>query len=801
MKKDTNRLHSSRWLLALPLLWLACLTARGVEYELVCADGTPHAFIQGKPAAQLAQELTACQEIQAAIERISGTHLDRTFFPGPFWRNYGFGPDWVEIAPVILEEARDRLPAETVRKLDASRHADAFAIVTTEEADGKHLYIAGKNPSGVLYGAYTFIEDYLGVRFFHAGPGGEHWPRHQRIVVPEIDDFREPWCDERNISAWAGSVSPIALADYQKWLGRRKCVWWINYSYKNLDRQTLDGYSLCNHGIEGGGHGIFEQAVPKKLFETHPEYFPWQNGERVCAERSQRCLANPDVQRMIEDFIVSYTSYSDGVFNIMFHDSIDGWCQCPDCRAMGSDTQGNFSIPVMAHRFCSQLAERVLARNPEANLAYWMYSQYRPFPDIPGFRLDPRLLGTFCTHQRCYAHPFRTSECNRAFRELFQQWKQLGTRLGIFEYYCISRVRYTPLEYVLGDDMKYFRDNGVTQWIEDCTQAPEGCYPLYNWQFYYVATKLMWDADLDVEQLMDETYSIYYGQAAEPMKKYHTLRRKLWDEAQGHAYASYFVRYAEILVEEEPRRQLFALLDEAQAPAGADELLLTRIGNDRQFLTDLWVAAADGVRQAKGQGGHDRMPVARCASPVAVDGRLDDEPWSRAVPVSDFLQMGDKTAPPEETSVRVMYDRDAFFFGVEAKVEHGWGKLLAEQTVRDGEVYADDSIEFFVYAPNGEYYQVVVNTLGTIYDARGFDKTFDCQATAAVQVDEDRYTIELRFPVAPMGVPEIEPGAAWRLHVSRNCMNLQPPQTAVGISLDGVSPHDIGNYRYAEMEQ
>ena len=184
-----------------------------------------------------------------------------------------------------------------------------------------------------------------------------------------------------------------------------------------------------------------------------------------------------------------------------------------------------------------------------------------------------------------------------------------------------------------------------------------------------------------------------------------------------------------------------------------------------------------------------------------MDGRLDDEPWSRAVPVSDFLQMGDKTAPPEETSVRVMYDRDAFFFGVEAKVEHGWGKLLAEQTVRDGDVYADDSIEFFVYAPNGEYYQVVVNTLGTIYDARGFDKTFDCQATAAVQVDEDRYTIELRFPVAPMGVPEIEPGAAWRLHVSRNCMNLQPPQTAVGISLDGVSPHDIGNYRYAEMEQ
>jgi len=783
------------------LLAFFSISLRAGEFELVREDGTPHAYIQGKPASPDAPEFTAALELQEGIEKISGARLERTNFPGPFYRNFTYGPDWLEIDLVTLEEGRCRLPEKTANQLEASTHADAFAIVTTEENDGKHLYIAGKNPIGILYGVYTFLEDYLGVRFFHAGEGGECWPSQKHIVIQDIDDFREPWCDERNISAWYGSVAPIPIDRYRQWLGRRKCVWWMNYAYTNLSRETLDTSALCNHGIEGGGHGMFEQAVPKKLFEAHPEYFPMKNGVRVCEERSQRCLSNPEVQKMVEDFAVSFTNYSLGNFNIMYHDSIDGWCLCDNCKAMGSDSNGNFSIPVMAHRFTSLMAERILKRNPQANVFYWMYSQYRPFPDIPDFKLDSRLKGTFCPHQRCYAHPFGSSECNKSFRDLFQQWKALGTGLGIFEYYCISRVHYTPVEFVLGEDMKYWRDNGVTQWVEDCTSTEEGCYPLDNWQLYYVATKLLWDADLDVDKLMDETYSIYYGKAAEPMKKYQALRRQLWDNAPNHAYASYYWRQAELLVDETVRQQVLGLLDEAVQAAHGDETLLTRIGYDQKYLKEFWIVPADKARQKLAGNEIAPLPVAKCTGEIKVDGILDEPEWQKAVPIEEpFLTFDDKATPPERTVARIMYDSNAFYFAVEARTEHAWSKLVAEQTAHDGEVWADDSVEFFIYAPYGEYFQVAVNTLGTVYDGRGMDASFDSRASAAAKVTENGYVIELRVPVEPMNSPAIWPHVKWRLHISRNCQNLQPPQSSMSMSIDGVRPHDFSNYREVKME-
>src|SRR5439155_20769966 len=56
----------------------------------------------------------------------------------------------------------------------------------------------------------------------------------------------------------------------------------------------------------------------------------------------------------------------------------------------------------------------------------------------------------------------------------------------------------------------------------------------------------------------------------------------------------------------------------------------------------------------------------RIASPIRVDGVLDDEPWRQAEAASDFVQQDPSVGEPvsEATEIRVLSDPDAVYFGI-----------------------------------------------------------------------------------------------------------------------------------------
>src|SRR5262245_40849292 len=66
------------------------------------------------------------------------------------------------------------------------------------------------------------------------------------------------------------------------------------------------------------------------------------------------------------------------------------------------------------------------------------------------------------------------------------------------------------------------------------------------------------------------------------------------------------------------------------------------------------------------------LPAARAARAPVVDGRLDDEAWRAAVPTDAFTQQYpfDRQPPSERTVLRVLYDDDALYFGVECEQIH-----------------------------------------------------------------------------------------------------------------------------------
>ncbi len=768
------------------VLTMIALDGFARDYQLV-TGGKTDARIQMNPRPS-APEFRAAKEIQDYVKKISGASMARATYPAIHFR-INDNPDFIEILPVTLENGKYLMPPVMYAKLVEAASDEAFYIKT----DGNRIVIGAKKPIGVLYGAYTFIEKYLGVRWFQPGADGEYCPKSPDIKLGEIDEFEAPSINGRFINCWEQSVKPWTMEEVRVWQVRNKIQFGSSYQYNNLSRDDLDFYECGNHSIGGGGHMTFEAAVPKKLFATHPEYFPLKDGKRVCEERSQRCLANPDVQKMVADYALAMASYG-ASYSIAYHDStFECWCHCPECMRMGT-YNGKFTVPNVAHRFSSLVADQILKRNPQAELSFDMYSCFRDLPTDPDIRYDKRVSGTYCPHQRCYVHRLDDpkSECNVKFFKELMAWQEKCPRVGIFDYYAYSQSPYAPMEYTLAEDIKLYKRIALDHWIEDCTNKN---LPVLssNWQFYYVAAKMLWDASLDVDKLMLDAYDKFYGIAAEPMKKYQAYRRELWESAPGHAAYGGPCRIAYCLTVDGAEKRLIGYLDEADKLAGNDAILKNRIGVDRSFLKELWEKEAEKIK--KQRSGQNDIPVRNLEGRIVVDGVLDEEDWRKAPLVTGFLTE-EGNEPVEETRVKVLYDADNWYIGIEAMTEHAWSALKAEIKERDGEVWKDDEVEIFLMPPNADYYHWIINSIGTFYDAKVRSLEFDSKADIKTKVFKDRYVIEVRIPAESMGT-KIADGQVWQMHFTRSCRNLQPPKTEEFSGLDGTPPHEQTRFRRA----
>ncbi|MEE1011518.1 MAG: alpha-glucuronidase family glycosyl hydrolase, partial [Acutalibacteraceae bacterium] len=109
--------------------------------------------------------LTAVNEMQTYISKISGVTLEHITES-----EYTEGSK-----AIIIGETEIEKNIATVDRIDIG--ADGFMLCS----DGTNLLIAGGDSRGTLYGVYTFLEEYLGVRWFT--PELEVVPESKDIVI------------------------------------------------------------------------------------------------------------------------------------------------------------------------------------------------------------------------------------------------------------------------------------------------------------------------------------------------------------------------------------------------------------------------------------------------------------------------------------------------------------------------------------------------------------------------------------------------------------------------------------------
>ncbi len=145
--------------------------------------------------------------------------------------------------------------------------------------------------------------------------------------------------------------------------------------------------------------------------------------------------------------------------------------------------------------------------------------------------------------------------------------------------------------------------------------------------------------------------------------------------------------------------------------------------------------------------------AARATGSPRIDGRLDDEAWTSAIPIADFWQVDPDEGEPasEPTEARVLYDDHAIYIGIRAWDSQA-DQITARLTRRDEDSFSDWLIVAIdSYHDHRTGYAFFVNPAGVKRDAYLFDDGNDDDSWNAVwdvevSRDPDGWSAEFRIP-------------------------------------------------------
>lgn len=394
------------------------------------------------------------------------------------------------------------------------------------EVTEQELRISSRSADGLYFGVTELLEQ-LGVRWFLPGPMG--------TVVPQSAN--------PHLKLQKDSHIPSFASRYFGPTGDK--VWDKRMRFGGL-------YFPPAHGISIG---------KDVTFEDHPEFFAEVDGKRI---HKQLCLSNPEVLRLAVVAAEKYfAAHPDKPLYGLGPNDGSNFCECANCRALDSGEWDAFTgAPVLTDRyiwFFNQMLEQLKDSYPERGLAFYAYHTYMEPPTkvVP----NPLIVPALAPIALCRIHGMNNPVCpdRSYYKQLMEGWTKLLPRVFERGYWFNLADPGFPFSSVhrMRDEILAAKSYGIYGWRTETI-----CHWASELPSHYVAAKLMWDVDTDVDALLEDFYEKFFGPAAGPMKVYfetmdHALRDS--DHHTGGAFGT------PLLYPEKIRRQA----GEALAKAGA----------------------------------------------------------------------------------------------------------------------------------------------------------------------------------------------------------------------------------------
>lgn len=468
-------LQKLKTVLAIITICFPCIPSRAMAV-IIAENGQPKAVIVVAVDAP-EPEQHAASELADFLRQITGAEFEITHPPAAGKSRLLVGPEAARLAD----------PGFSTNGLGS----DGIIIRRV----GDDLILAGGHPRGTLYAVYTFLEDYVGCRWWSSTVSTI--PRKPTIrlrpanirYVPPLEYRSAFWFD-----AFDGD-----------WAVRNKC---------NGHAHRLDAKRGGKHIYEGHVHTFYRLIPPDKYFKDHPEWFSEIDGKRTY-KRAQLCLTNEQMRKeLVKNLKARLRENPAATIASVSQNDWHGNCQCSRCAAIEKEEGSPAGLML---RFVNAVAadiEKEFRHVAISTLAY-QYTRKPPKYVKPRHNVIVRLCSIECS----FSKPL-SDERNKKFRDDIVGWSKICNRLYIWDYTTNFRHHIMPHPNlrVLGPNVKFFVDHNAKGIFEQGAYTTNGAEmaELRAW----VLAKLLWKPTLDGEKLINEFLHSYYGPAAPHVKAY-----------------------------------------------------------------------------------------------------------------------------------------------------------------------------------------------------------------------------------------------------------------------------------------
>lgn len=400
-------------------------------------------------------------------------------------------------------DARYLFPANTILG------EDGYCLSVQKDA----IVIGGQNGRGVLYGVYSFLEKYIGCR----------WYSSEISVIPSLNKKQLPLIEE--------SYTPIV-----KW----REVFYYDLCDPDIAAQLkLNGNALRKgvtapnrRAIKGGRHADWGlwchslyDVVSPSLYDVHPEYFSEIEGKRVRPrpEGTQLCLTNSELplyainslNRLIQKPQTEVPVWADSLVHYWSVSQMDGKgnCTCQKCQT--SDLYDGSPSGTML-KFVNRIAER-FPQKKIATLAY-TYTRKAPLHTKPASNVVIQMCAIE-TARNGINFPIATSDIHAAFRKDLVDWGKICNEILVWDYVIQFQNLVSPFPNfsTMQDNINFYTAHNVSAIFCQGNREKGGEFAELRG---YLLAKLLWNPKCDMNREMDDFLTGYYGKAGIYIKRY-----------------------------------------------------------------------------------------------------------------------------------------------------------------------------------------------------------------------------------------------------------------------------------------
>lgn len=457
--------------------------------------------------------LFAAEELKNYIRKISGADLEITK------NNDGLSGVKIYVGP--------NKALATLGVTAKSLNKEGFIIKTIDD----NIVLLGYDDIGTQFAVYSFLEDYLGIRWLWPGELGEVVPQSATIRIKEIDVTQQAHFKWRNLgpdgALWGATSGPTEMHARELLLGITENHLAEVHLWEK--RNKWGGMKIS------GGHSLSEIFPGDKYAKTHPEYYALVNGRRDVPgpnydfkHGSQPCTTHPDVIRIAGEWATKFfDDHPDhDAVNMSMNDGY-GYCECERCKALDNSfldkgkSIDNSSITDRIYTYINQIAEIVQKKHPDKYIVCFAYGLYKLPPEK--ISLNPMVIPQF-TLWSAYMHA--NDNLKRENMNNIKIWKDISNMMGIYEYYINGSWPGLPRIAVslYAENIKELYEMGV-----ELFQTQSGNEFATNGINYYVAGKLLWNTSLDKQELFNDYFEKGFGRAGEYVKQYFERMEKAWE--------------------------------------------------------------------------------------------------------------------------------------------------------------------------------------------------------------------------------------------------------------------------------